>query len=128
MGRQPWKRFELMVHQEIVCNTVFRGRGGSSFLGRGRASTASGDTRPARFALRPADVPVGGALRGETKAVRPWNEKAGLMGPAFIFDYDRGYWAALMLIVSFWAMGSPPWMKVSAWSPVGALDGTSTLN
>ena len=33
-----------------------------------------------------------------------------------------------MLVVSFWAMGSPPWMKVSGWSPVGALDGTSTLN
>jgi hypothetical protein len=22
VGRQPWKRFELMVHQEIVCNTT----------------------------------------------------------------------------------------------------------
>ncbi len=29
---------------------------------------APGDTRPARFALRPAGVRVGGALRGETKA------------------------------------------------------------
>ena len=59
---------------------------------------------------------------------RTSERKSGPIAARFTVDWRRGYWAALMLIVSFWAMGSPPWMKVSDWSPVGALDGTSTLN
>ena len=127
-------------------------RAGTLFVRCGlRASIAPGDTRPARFALRPAGVPAGDALRGGDESGKPWNcpsywaaltligrqeivcdtvlaKKNGPLGARFFVDYDRGYWAALMLMVSFWAIGSPPWMKVSGWSPVGALDGTSTLN
>ena len=49
----------LVLSRRVFCCVV-----GYALLPGGVGEVASGDTRPARYALRPAGVPVGCSLRG----------------------------------------------------------------